>query len=195
MSQSLSRRGFFRALGGRKNAAPPLSAPLRPPWALPEAAFASRCTRCLACLAACPSRIICQDAAGLPQIDFSAGECTFCAACVSACAPAALERLVDSTDEASGDERAAPPWAARAEFGSRCLLLQRVDCRVCGEACPEAAISFQPQPGGSVELRFAAAACSGCGACFAPCPAAAISIVAAPPDGQASALRPNSALA
>jgi ferredoxin len=45
------RRFFLR--GGVKPPPTPVSVP-RPPWALPEAAFVQACTRCDACVAACP---------------------------------------------------------------------------------------------------------------------------------------------
>ena len=48
-SVSISRRGFLR---GR--ARPPRPA-LRPPWARAEADFLARCTRCEACIEACPT--------------------------------------------------------------------------------------------------------------------------------------------
>jgi len=81
------RRGFLR---GRFRLADP-DPPRRPPWALPEAEFLARCTRCNNCAIICPSRIIVMRG-GYPQVEFLGGKCTFCAECVRVCVPGALRR-------------------------------------------------------------------------------------------------------
>jgi ferredoxin-type protein NapF len=159
-SVSISRRGFLR---GR--ARPPRPA-LRPPWARAEADFLARCTRCEACIEACPTGILIRAEGGYPAVDFGRGECTFCADCVARCAPAALWRAGP----------AQPAWSLRAQVGAACLARHGIECRVCGEACPIGAIHFRPRAGGVAEPELDAAACSGCGACQAPCPAAAIEV-------------------
>lgn len=155
----LSRRGFFR---GR----PRPRAEIRPPWALPEADFIDCCTRCNDCLKACPAQILVVGDGGYPTVDFSRGECTFCADCVSACQPQALLR---SSDEAI-------PWPYKARVSDACLPRQGVECRVCGDFCDAVAIRFQPRLGGNPLPDIDLEKCTGCGACVAPCPAAAISI-------------------
>lgn len=162
-SASISRRGFLR---GRTRRVEPAQ---RPPWALDEATFIDRCTRCDACVAACPTAILVRADGGYPAVDFSRGECTFCAECVSRCAPRALQRT------AAGEEA----WPLRARIGTACLAAQGVECRVCGEACPTAAIRFRPRLGGVAQPALDAGACNGCGACFAPCPTRAIALQAA----------------
>ena len=61
-----SRRGFFR---GR----PRPKAENRPPWALAEALFVDRCTRCNDCLSACPEHILVASDGGFPTVDFKRG--------------------------------------------------------------------------------------------------------------------------
>ncbi|MFN3987403.1 MAG: ferredoxin-type protein NapF [Rhodocyclaceae bacterium] len=157
---SVSRRGFlrghFRSEGNT----------MRPPWAVtPD--FESLCTRCGDCLAACPTRVIQTGGGGFPVIDFEHGECTFCHACVAACKPAALFRDPDSP---------ATAWPWRVVVAQACLAAAGVECRVCGEACGVGAIRFRPRMGGVPLPQLDADACTGCGACFGPCPVRAISM-------------------
>lgn len=153
-----SRRGFLR---GKVRAAP---APLRPPWALAEAEFLARCTRCGNCAVICPTRIV-RIREGYPEIDFRAGECTFCGECARVCVPAALRR-----------EEGARPWPAVARIGEACIAAKGVECRVCGEHCDAEAIRFPPRPGGPPLPLLAAERCTGCGACVVPCPASAVTV-------------------
>lgn len=154
----LSRRGFFRGQ-------PRPRAEIRPPWALAEADFVSVCTRCDACRSACPQGIVIAGDGSYPTLDFRRGECTFCGDCVTACEPRALQR-------APG----AGPWAWKAAIGDACLPRRGVECRVCGDFCEARAIRFAPAVGGAWLPGIDPAACTGCGACIAPCPTAAIAI-------------------
>lgn len=153
---SASRRAFLR---GRLRE----DAPLRPPWALPEAEFTATCTACHACLPTCPERVLVRGSGGYPVFDPGRGECTFCGECEQACEPRALSRSRD-----------AAPWSLVAGVGEGCLPLRGVVCRSCREVCGDDAISFP---------RAAVAApvidperCTGCGACVATCPGGAISL-------------------
>ena len=153
-----ARRGFLR---GR----PRPRTELRPPWALAENDFIDRCTRCNDCLKACPQDILVSGDGGYPSIDFTRGECTFCADCLSACQPQALLRR-------DGE----PPWPYKAAAGEACLARQQVECRSCGDFCPEGALRFPARAGGPALPVLLEDRCTGCGACLAPCPTAAISI-------------------
>lgn len=156
---NLSRRSFFR---GRSAPA----APLRPPWAVDEAAFLQQCTACGDCIRACPTGILATAVPGQPPVvDFRQGECTFCGQCASACRPRALRREDDRE-----------PWPYKAEAGEACLARQQVECRSCGDFCPEGALRFPARAGGPALPVLLGDRCSGCGACLAPCPTAAISI-------------------
>jgi len=155
----VSRREFLR---GRFGAHGP---PVRPPWALAEALFLKACTRCGACAPVCPTSII-SLAAGYPVVSFARGECTFCGECAKACRDGALQ---DSALQIW-------PWAIKASVGRDCLARRGTECRVCGDYCSVAAIRFSPRIGGPPEPEIDSNACTGCGACAAPCPAAAISV-------------------
>jgi ferredoxin-type protein NapF len=162
---SLSRRSFLSGT---------FSSPvveLPPPWALPQPLFAQTCSRCDACITACPSRIVRHGAGSFPCIDFlqGTGVCTFCGDCATACLPLALRRNADKPPWQ-------PPWQLKAGLGASCLAQRDVVCRSCGDACGEAAIRFRPQLGGAARPELDAARCTGCGACVGVCPVAAIKV-------------------
>ncbi|GAB3553782.1 ferredoxin-type protein NapF [Noviherbaspirillum agri] len=159
MTDPSSRRNFLR---GRFTAR---KGPLRPPWALVENDFLHACTRCGECVKACPTQVISAHDAGYPSMNFTAGECTFCGACVDACKSSALKRVEGQ-----------PPWKAQATLGEQCLAQRKIECRICADQCETRAIRFTLRPGGIAIPAVDSSACTGCGACVAPCPAGAIRI-------------------
>jgi ferredoxin-type protein NapF len=155
---TISRRQFLRGDLRAERIA------LRPPWALPEARFVSVCTRCGDCVRACPPAILRLDSSGFPEINFARSDCTFCAACSAACTVGALPRVADD----------AAPWTLKAEIGPSCLAHHGVLCAVCREQCGAGAITLVRALARVPVPRVNPAACTGCGACYAPCPAHAI---------------------
>lgn len=157
-STRLNRRQFLRI-------GPDHAAVLRPPRAISEAAFRDRCTRCGDCIDACPEAILLAEGAnGYPRVDFGRSACSFCDDCVRACPTSAL------------NPAAAAPWRIRAVIGPSCLAARQVVCVTCGEQCEAAAIRFPPRIGSVAPPEINIEACTGCGACVAPCPAAAIEV-------------------
>ena len=140
-------------------------APVRPPWALPDQRFTEACTRCKACVSACPNGILIQGRGGFPEVDFSRGECEFCGACALVCTPGALVPPANTA-----------PWAIKVSIDASCLTRHGVVCRTCGEQCETGAIRFHIGARGVATPTLDAAQCTGCGACIAPCPSAAIRV-------------------
>lgn len=154
-SGTLSRR---RLLTGRDR-----QSPLRPPGVAQSGL--ENCTACGACVEACPTGII-SLADRLPILDFSTGECTFCGACAKACP----EPVFDTDIPVAFDHVAA--------ISEGCLAKSGITCMACRDACPEEAIRFRPRIGGPFLPEILTQICTGCGACVAPCPAGAVSMVA-----------------
>ena len=162
MGEAAVTRRFF--MGGLKGE--PSVMPMRPPWALSEAEFASVCTGCGECQASCPQGVLRTDAHGFPIFSPTSNHCTFCGQCVENCAPKALSKAVD------------PVWSVSVTIsGSRCLSEQGTICRSCGELCDEGAISFHPLGLGRWSARVDAEACTGCGACLPVCPSDALGLM------------------
>ena len=155
-----SRRAWLR---GRPRERTP---PRRPPWAAAD--FESACTRCGACLEACPQDIIVAGDGGFPEVDFNRGrgECTFCAACADACPAPAFDR------------GRVPAWPLVAAIGPACLARRGIHCQSCAESCGWNAISFALAVGAPPQPVLNADACTACGACIAICPADAIATIA-----------------
>ena len=152
MAEGVSRRGFLTARPA------PAFRPM-PPGV--SAASLAASTGCGDCVAACHQQIL-LIAEGRVAVDFDRGECTFCTACATAC-PAPVF--------------AAPAvMAYRAAISDRCLAQRGTTCMSCRDACPEDAIRFVPRRGGPFLPDLSPAACTGCGACIAPCPAEAIAM-------------------
>ena len=161
MACAVSRRQFLRGNVTGRNTA------LRPPWAMAENEFVSRCDQCAECIAACPSQLIEADNHGFPRINFLKGECDFCTACARACGTGAL---------AYHDDPEQVVWSLAGSIEAECIAYQGVVCRTCGEHCEAAAIRFVPVVGRGLLPRVEVERCTGCGACVSVCPVKAIRI-------------------
>ncbi|ODT01964.1 MAG: ferredoxin-type protein NapF [Mesorhizobium sp. SCN 65-20] len=158
---AITRRSFLTGREAR-------STTIAPPGV--RGGWLAACTGCGACVEACPTSII-----GLvearPALDFSTGECLFCGECASVC------------PEPVFDPVAARTFCHVVAISDACLTHSGVACMTCRDACPEAAIVFRPRIGGPFVPELKASACTGCGACIAPCPAGAIAV--SQPTGEA----------
>lgn len=158
MGQGISRRQFLR--GDIAN----LRSVTRPPWFQTEQRFLAHCDQCGNCLAVCETGILEFDTNGYPQVNFQNGECSFCTACVKACPTGALVR-----------KSGGAPWWLHATVNTvSCLANRGVLCMVCADHCAPQAIRFAPAAYAIATPILDQAACTGCGACVASCPANAI---------------------
>jgi ferredoxin-type protein NapF len=151
--------------------APPPERELRPPWARAGDAFDDACTRCGACVDACPTHVL-KLADGRVRVDYADGECTFCGRCVASCP----EPAFDAAAYAAG----AAAWTAVARIDATCLARLGVGCTSCGDACDAHAIRFRIHAGAVPDPRVDAHRCTGCGACVRVCPASAIDVAIRP---------------
>jgi len=155
-----SRRKFLR--GGSLNKRPSVL----PPW-VSEVRLIDACTRCGACISACEERVLEVGDGGFPVFNPHAGsgECTFCGSCAERCEAGVFERALSR------------PWSWLAAIDEqRCLARMNVYCSACRESCTVDAIRMFPRVGGVPFPVLQDDACTGCGACVAPCPASAIAL-------------------
>ena len=162
-SPDLSRRAFLR---GKRPAI--YREAIFPPWSLPGESFIATCTRCDACINACPESILYKGDSGFPEVDFKRGACTFCRECIASCQADAFHAA------AAANKNFYNAWNFVASVSSDCLSLQGITCRTCAEYCATRAIRFQLQLGGKALPVVSQAACTGCGACVKPCPVNAL---------------------
>lgn len=146
---------------------------LRPPGAVAEPDFLQLCTRCDACLEACPHEAIVRaparfrEAAGTPMIDAVREACRMCAdtPCIAACPTPALSGAPTMPATHERPARHKIGLAMIQQFS--CLAHNHSFCSVCVERCPEdgAIEVLQGKP------RILPEHCTGCGICQSVCPA------------------------
>ena len=130
--------------------------------------FYSRCKKCGACIAACPTHALKTSKKGFPAFH---GPCVFCMECVRACPHGALEefRIIA---KAKIDTNLCAAWDN-----------SQGHCLVCWEWCPKGAITLTAKIPAKRDPRDFVAKpsvvqkrCNGCGNCFMGCPHNAISL-------------------
>jgi ferredoxin len=165
-------------LAGQRSFSPAL---VRPPGALAENEFLSRCLRCGECMKACPTNAIHPAAleGGLeglwtPVLRMNPGYCEYeCTLCAQACPTEAIQKL-----ELARKQRIHIGLASIDR--NRCLPFAYArPCIVCEEHCPtpKKAIWLEdvevPGPGGArlalKQPHVDPALCIGCGICVAKC--------------------------
>ncbi len=143
---------------------------IRPPYAQDELNFLLNCTRCEACIEACPHDVIFKlsgrfgvQAAGTPALDLLNVGCQLCEnwPCVNACETKALQ-IVETEDDSEPD---LPRLALAAIDTETCLPYSGPECGACEHACPvPGALKWDlTKPVIDPEI------CPGCGLCREAC--------------------------
>ncbi|MBN1417995.1 MAG: 4Fe-4S binding protein [Planctomycetes bacterium] len=174
---AMTRRGVIATMAAAAAAGSERPARLRPPGARDDASLFVRCTRCGACIDACPTGILRPSLTGplpglltpvfVPDWGGCPPECT---ACGSVCPTGAIRSLT-------------PKEKARWKVGiavidrARCFpWAQGMICFSCFDLCPYRAIRMEPgavEPGdGFPRPIVIEEKCVGCGICEPPCPVA-----------------------
>ena len=148
---------------------------LRPPGAIQEDLFLEHCTRCDACVKACPHDAIVhapprfRQAAGTPMIDALRQPCLMCEdyPCIAACEKEDSNVLRSDLPKVIG--------TARIDT-TTCLAHQNSFCTVCSEQCPvdDAIELVNGKP------RIVEDVCTGCGVCQHVCPAQSNAVMLMP---------------
>jgi ferredoxin-type protein NapG len=171
---------------------------LRPPGALDEFEFLTKCTRCDKCMRACPENaiVLATPAMGLalktPYLDPRSIPCFLCTTlpCVAECDDEALvwpERTLADGRVIEGP-RAVRMGTARV-LSAHCVTFEGLErearaCRICVDRCPypEEAIRIAPPAEGQAVGHpvVDAETCTGCGLCVFACPSEPAAIVVEP---------------
>jgi len=142
---------------------------LRPPGALVESDFLSRCIRCGQCAEVCPNHCIQYfdlesgvAAAGTPYIIPRQQACILCMKCGDICPTGALTSIPHSAKDILSSVQ-----MGKAQVNeSLCLSFQGKTCGVCYRACPLPDISLRV---GRLEQPHVLDRCVGCGLCERAC--------------------------
>ncbi len=195
----VGRRRFLLGVAGAAVVAPVLRASgsglsarahdaIRPPGALAEDAFLSRCITCGACSASCPTGVICADLGrtgveGLftPVLLMRRGWCEpSCIRCGEVCPTDAIATLDPKSKQGIGgppDVRVGTAFVDR----TRCLpWAMEIPCIVCEEMCPTSpkaiwleTVEVARRNGSRVTVQqphMEPEMCTGCGLCENRCP-------------------------
>lgn len=140
----------------------------RPPGAMVEIGFLAACTRCGACIDACPEHALLKVpgdgglAAGTPYLEPAVTPCVACPTmpCAAACPTPAL-----SVPELGWSGYRLGDLELRPEH---CLTFRGSSCRICVDRCPMGEAALTLDAAGHPVLR--SEGCVGCGVCLHVCP-------------------------
>jgi polyferredoxin len=147
-----------------------------PPGAMSAENFGRRCVGCLACVAACPVRVIKPNLTSHPTLVYADDFCQFnCVECGVVCPTGAIQHL-------GVDEKHHTRVGVSSLDFMKCVVKTKGEsCGACAEVCPTRAVRMVPyQESGTTGLtkpEFDEEYCIGCGACLVVCPAVPKSFV------------------
>lgn len=177
----MDRRDFFRRGFGKaaevavktvdKRVAERAKHWIRPPGAIAELDFLLACTRCNACIEACPHDVIFPlsarlgaDVVNTPALDLLKKGCHLCDdwPCVNVCETKALTFIDDEADNKQSEVNK----FANAEINeSLCLPFSGPECGACVSICPvEGALTLEQE-----KPVIDQASCMGCALCREVC--------------------------
>ncbi|MDR3165741.1 MAG: 4Fe-4S dicluster domain-containing protein, partial [Synergistaceae bacterium] len=141
-----------------------------PPGAMSAENFSRRCVGCLACVAACPVRVIKPNITSYPTLVYADDFCQFnCIECGIVCPTGAIQHL--GVDE----KRRTRVGASSLDFMKCVVKTKGESCGACAEVCPTRAVRMVPyqesNAPGLTKPEFDENYCIGCGACLVVCPA------------------------
>ena len=148
--------------------------PVLPPGAETPEQFAAACSRCYACINACPTQVLAVRVPNgrtlgqffHPELDTDHSYCEeYCSECTRACPAGAIKPLTVE------HKRMRKIGTARVERSACLGWAEGEFCMVCEEYCPYYAIRTDPSPSGVPRPVVEAEICRGCGVCQANCPA------------------------
>ncbi|MDR2439149.1 MAG: 4Fe-4S dicluster domain-containing protein [Planctomycetaceae bacterium] len=148
------------------------SIPIRPPGAVQEKLFLSRCTRCGACVQACPTSLLKTQYFetsildyGTPYAVFDPAWCnTQCTKCGQVCPSGALQKILPA------EKKNVKLGLAVLTFED-CRLYDDRECSICGRECPFEAITFEWSESEYRKIPIIdTEKCTGCGYCVVSCP-------------------------
>jgi len=187
LSLAMNRRSFlYTALGGAVAALTVLSSVpgatwaagrvatyrmrfLRPPGALAEDEFLSRCIRCGQCSEVCPNNCIKYfglekgvSAMGTPYVMPREQACILCMKCGDACPTGALKPIKRTREDILENVNMGHAHVDE----SLCLSFQGKTCGVCARACPLGTVAIKVA---FLEQPHVQPGCIGCGICERSC--------------------------
>jgi len=159
--------------GALAGAAGSRSLPVLPPGAVELKKFHASCTRCYACVNACPAKVIVVELPKnadieswfAPRLNADKSSCwEHCNRCSSVCAPGAIRPI-------SLEAKSHLQIGVASVERSRCLAWSKGQhCMVCQEFCPYNAIKIDEDANGIPRPVILKDACRGCGFCQMSCP-------------------------
>ncbi|MDR3196325.1 MAG: 4Fe-4S dicluster domain-containing protein [Planctomycetaceae bacterium] len=149
-----------------------VSIPIRPLGAVYEKLFLSRCTRCGACVQACPASLLKTQYFetsifnyGTPYAVFDPAWCKAeCTLCSQVCPSGALRKILPA------EKKKTKLGLAVLTF-EHCRLYDDRECSICGRECPYEAVTFEWSESEYRKMPIIdTEKCTGCGRCVAFCP-------------------------